>query len=78
MIFYFNLNPLISYEKHSDFCCFLISITLTVQSGTYYVAPWGDDNQPGTYDAPWQTIRKGADELHPGDTLIRELFPLLF
>jgi len=37
---------------------------------TYYVAPGGDDNNPGTIDQPWATIQKAADELNPGDTVL--------
>ena len=57
--------------KKLFFACvlFLFSI-LGTQARTWYVAPWGNDNQTGSYEAPWLTIQKGADELHPGDTLI--------
>ncbi len=35
----------------------------------YYVAPDGDDFNPGTVDDPWQTIQKAADTLAAGDTV---------
>jgi hypothetical protein len=35
----------------------------------YYVAPGGDDSNPGTLDHPWQTIQKAADSLVAGDTV---------
>lgn len=39
----------------------------------YYVAPDGDDGNPGSLDKPWQTIQKAADTLAPGDTVyVRE------
>lgn len=45
----------------------------TIYAETYYVAPYGDDNNPGTFSEPWQTISKANTELEPGDTaIIRE------
>ena len=35
----------------------------------YYVAPTGNDLNPGTEAQPWQTIQKAADSLIPGDTV---------
>ncbi len=37
---------------------------------SYYVAPDGDDLNPGTIDRPWRTLSKAALELQPGDTLL--------
>lgn len=42
---------------------------LPPQGGTYYVAPDGDDNDPGTIDHPWQTIQHAAATLVAGDTV---------
>jgi hypothetical protein len=39
------------------------------QGNTYYVAPGGDDGNPGTIDFPWQTIQHAADTLVAGDTV---------
>ena len=37
---------------------------------TYYVAPTGNNTtNTGTLSSPWKTIRFGASQLHPGDTL---------
>jgi hypothetical protein len=36
---------------------------------TYHVAPDGDDGNPGTAQAPWQTIQHAADAAQPGDTV---------
>jgi hypothetical protein len=36
---------------------------------TYYVAPAGDDNNPGTEAQPWRTIQKAAQTLVSGDTV---------
>lgn len=33
----------------------------------YYVAPTGNDSNPGTVDQPWQTIQRAADTLTAGD-----------
>ncbi len=37
--------------------------------GDYYVAVYGDDNNPGTYNAPWGTFQKAFDVARPGDTV---------
>jgi hypothetical protein len=39
------------------------------QANIYYVAPGGDDDDPGTILHPWQTIQKAADTLVAGDTV---------
>ena len=36
----------------------------------YYVALDGDDNNPGTLDAPWRTIQKAADTITAGETVL--------
>jgi len=38
-------------------------------AATYYVAPTGDDANPGTIDRPWRTIQKAAATLTAGDTV---------
>jgi len=43
--------------------------TAALQGTTYYVAPDGDDSNPGTEAEPWQTIQKAADTLLAGDTV---------
>lgn len=35
----------------------------------YYVAPTGNDSNPGTIDQPWQTIQKAADTLRAGEVV---------
>ena len=35
----------------------------------YYVAPYGDDANPGTFEQPWRTIGHAADVAGPGDTV---------
>ncbi|MFO7956381.1 MAG: right-handed parallel beta-helix repeat-containing protein [Candidatus Brocadiia bacterium] len=53
-------------------CCFLGLVTIGGQA-TRYVAPDGDDADPGTRDAPWRTLQHAADEAGPGDIVcIRE------
>jgi hypothetical protein len=40
---------------------------------TFYVAPSGSDSNPGTLDAPWQTVQKALDTLQPGQrALVRD------
>jgi hypothetical protein len=35
----------------------------------YYVAPTGNDDNPGSLDYPWRTIQKAANTLVAGDTV---------
>ncbi|HCZ07263.1 MAG TPA: hypothetical protein DHV12_09095 [Thermotogae bacterium] len=45
--------------------------TGTVASGkTYYVSPYGDDENPGTHELPWRTPAVAVKRLSPGDTLV--------
>lgn len=37
---------------------------------TYYVATTGNDNNPGTADAPFQTLQKAANVVNPGDIVL--------
>ena len=46
-----------------------LSAPATPEGGVYYVAPGGDDANPGTLDHPWQTIQKAAETLVAGDTV---------
>ncbi len=39
------------------------------QGTVYYVAPTGDDSNPGTLEQPWRTIQKAADTLVAGETV---------
>ena len=47
----------------------IIATASRVGASTYYVAPAGSDQAPGTPRAPWQTLRKALTSLYPGDTL---------
>jgi len=38
-------------------------------SCTHYMAPTGDDSNPGTQDAPWRTLQHAADTAEPGSTV---------
>jgi hypothetical protein len=40
------------------------------QAATYYVAPSGNDSNPGTQSAPWGTVQHAVKKLRPGDTLL--------
>jgi len=47
-----------------------VQARMAASPGTvYYVAPDGDDSNPGTEAEPWQTIQKAADTLLAGDTV---------
>ncbi|NMC68897.1 MAG: DUF1565 domain-containing protein [Myxococcales bacterium] len=49
----------------------LLAATLAVapaaRAATWYVAPSGDDGNPGTEAAPWATLQHAAGEVAPGD-----------
>lgn len=54
----------------------LLFVAAAVLPGTlfaedYYVAPNGDDNDPGTFEAPFATVQRAHDndKLEPGDTI---------
>ncbi len=49
---------------------FLMFKAVLLHGNTYYVAPWGNDENPGDKDAPLKTIQKGADILEAADTLV--------
>ena len=50
----------------------LLLMTLAAPSiaATYYVAPYGNDDDPGTLNKPWRNINKATTILAPGDTLL--------
>ena len=39
-------------------------------AATYYVAPWGNNSNPGTFDRPWLTIGWAAGRLVARDTVL--------
>jgi len=38
-------------------------------STIYYVAPWGNDTNPGTWEAPFRTLMRARYAVAPGDTI---------
>ena len=49
---------------------FIIGFSLLTFGKTIYVAPWGNDSNPGTEVSPLQTIHKASNEAVAGDTVI--------
>jgi hypothetical protein len=43
---------------------------LLAAAETYYVAPDGDDANPGTVEKPWKTLGKASSSVKPGDTVL--------
>lgn len=43
---------------------------------TFYTSPTGSDDNPGTFEEPFQTLARGASALQPGDTLL--VFPGMY
>jgi hypothetical protein len=48
---------------------FFISVQ-ALAAATYYVAPGGDDDDPGTIDLPWATVSWASGNVAPGDVII--------
>lgn len=48
---------------------FLLLISTTTFSKVYYIAPNGNDADPGTKNKPFATIQKGQEMVNPGDTV---------
>ncbi len=46
-----------------------LTITLSLQAATYYVATDGSDSNAGTISQPWLTIQKGFSSISAGDIL---------
>lgn len=48
----------------------LLSHAPAARAATRYVAPTGDDTNPGTEAAPWATLQHAADEVAAGDEVL--------
>lgn len=48
----------------------LVLTAVAAQAGTFYVSPTGSDENPGTREAPWQTLAKANGSLAPGDVAV--------
>ena len=48
----------------------LLAAAEAAPASIYYVAPAGNDSNPGTEALPWRTIQKAADTLQAGDTVL--------
>ena len=51
-------------------CIMSASATAAFAGTTYYVAPFGDNKNPGTAAEPFRTIQQAANIVEPGDTVI--------
>jgi hypothetical protein len=65
----FSMISLVSALALSGLTILAVSPTIAASGATYYVAPDGDDSNPGTIDRPWRTIQKAANTLVAGDTV---------
>ncbi len=45
-------------------------VSVDRQPGTFYVAPGGNDQNPGTMHAPWKTLSHASQQAIAGDTII--------
>ena len=46
-----------------------VGATILPVPGDYFVAPWGDDDDPGTFEQPWLTWQYAFAQPSPGDTV---------
>lgn len=53
-------------------CCtvLFLGLTATAQAATYYVAPNGNNSNPGSSTQPWATLQFAVDAISPGDVII--------
>lgn len=65
----FSVLTLVSLATLTALTVMAASPSAPLSGGTYYVAPNGNDSNPGTESEPWQTIQKAADTLQPGETV---------
>ena len=42
----------------------------TASLQTYFVAPWGNDDETGDFRNPWRSIQKAVDTAQPGSTVL--------
>jgi hypothetical protein len=50
-------------------CMFLMYLQ-TLAGATYYIAPEGDDGNPGTIQRPWASVPRAVRSARPGDVII--------
>ena len=55
---------------------FLLNAVTIAMANDYFAAPHGNDDSPGTFDKPFQTIQRGVDALKRGDNLY--VFPGIY
>jgi parallel beta-helix repeat protein len=48
----------------------ILFISIETMAATYYVAPTGNNSNPGTESSPWATIQKAANMATAGDTVL--------
>ena len=48
----------------------LVCLSQQAVANTYYVAINGNNNNPGTANAPWRTLQYAVDAIAPGDTIL--------
>jgi chitodextrinase len=60
------------FKLFSFFFCLVVGVfifTSGVKAANYYVAPGGDDNNPGTIGSPWASWLKAVNSVYAGDTV---------
>lgn len=63
------MHKVLSSTVYGMICSLLFGLGNTVSAATYFVAPNGDDSQPGTIDKPFASLQKGHDKASAGDTV---------
>ncbi len=62
-----NINRLSRYSLFTGVLC-LLAVT-TIPAATWFVAPDGDNTNPGTIEKPFATLQQGHDKASAGDTV---------
>ncbi len=52
------------------YCYWVPKLRRNRRNNSFYVALWGDDNNPGTLETPWKSVQFAVNQLKPGDRLV--------
>jgi parallel beta-helix repeat protein len=69
LLFFLALPFILWGARDAQAASRVVEKKLSVEGAVYYVAPGGNDSNPGTESKPWKTIQKAARTLAPGDTV---------
>ena len=67
ILFVLIISVLIMFQL--VYCIIIPDISYAASGAIYYVSTTGNDNNDGTFDAPWKTIQKACNAVVAGDTV---------